>query len=391
MSRVAIVAAKRTPMGAFMSSLQGVAAPSLASTAIKSAMEQSKLTGEQIDEAIMGNVVSAGIGQAPTRQAVLGAGLPTSVPCTTINKVCGSGMKTLMMGSDSIKAGANDIVLCGGMENMSRIPYLLPDARSGHRMGNKTSIDAMVHDGLWDPYDNVHMGNCGEICAEEYGFTREEQDLYAKQSLEYALAAQESGEINWEMAPVEIKSRKGVVTVDTDEGPKNARPDKMGALRPAFSKTGTITAANASSINDGASALIIASEEKVNQLGLTPLAWVHGYAQHAQPPKYFTTAPAPACQKVLDRAGLKASDVDLWEINEAFALVTMACMRDLDIPREKVNVFGGATAIGHPIGSSGSRIIVTLLNALRAREKKLGMATLCIGGGEATAILVERV
>ena len=291
--------------------------------------------------------------------------------------------------TDSIKAGSNGVVLAGGMENMSKIPYLLPDARAGHRMGNKTAIDAMVHDGLWDPYGNVHMGNCGEVCATEYKFTREEQDEYAMQSLEYAKAAQASGVFDWEIAPVEISKRGKVTVVSTDESPDQCRPDRMTGLKPAFQKDGTITAANASSINDGASALVVASEEKVNALGLEPIAWVTGYAQHAQNPTYFTTAPGPAVQKVLKAQGLTPNDIDLWEINEAFAVVSMAAMRDLTIPRERVNVHGGATALGHPIGSSGSRIIVSLINALRAKEKKRGLATLCIGGGEATAITIE--
>ena len=273
---------------------------------------------------------------------------------------------------------------------MSRIPYLLPDARSGHRMGNKTAIDAMVHDGLWDPYGNVHMGNCGELCAQEYQFTKDQQDDYALESIAYAKEAVANNAFDWEMAPVEVKGRGGKVTVvDADEGPNSVRPDKLKGLRPAFDKNGTITAANASSINDGASALILVSEEKMNKLGLTPLAWVTGYAQHAQTPKYFTTAPGPAVSKLLNKLSLTSNDIDLWEINEAFAVVTMAAMKDLSIPRERVNVHGGATVLGHPIGSSGSRIIVSLLGALRAKEKKRGIATLCIGGGEATAICVE--
>eukprot|EP01064_Diplonema_japonicum_P032345 TRINITY_DN604_c0_g3_i1.p1 TRINITY_DN604_c0_g3~~TRINITY_DN604_c0_g3_i1.p1 ORF type:complete len:393 (+),score=136.46 TRINITY_DN604_c0_g3_i1:41-1219(+) len=390
MSRLAIVAAKRTPMGAFSGAFAGVPAPALAATAINAALEQSKFPAAELDEALFGNVVSAGIGQAPTRQAVIKAGLDNSLPCTTVNKVCGSGMKCIMMGGDSIKAGANDAVLVGGMENMSRIPYLLPDARAGHRMGDKKAIDAMVHDGLWDPYDNVHMGNCGELCAKEFGFTREQQDEYALQSLEMAKAAQASGVFDWEIAPVEVKGRGGKVNVvSQDEGPGMARPDKITSLRPAFDKNGSLTAANSSSINDGASALIVASEEKVKALGIEPIAWITGYTQHAQTPKYFTTAPAPAIAKLLEKQGLKASDVDLWEINEAFAVVTMAAMKEFSIPREQVNVHGGATALGHPIGSSGSRIVVSLLNALRAKGKSRGVASLCIGGGEATAISVE--
>lgn len=389
MQRVAIVAAKRTPMGSFLGGLSGLTAPALGSTAIRAAVEQSKVAGSAIDEALIGNVLSAGQGQAPARQAVLGAGLPEAVPCTTVNKVCGSGMKTIMMGSDSIKVGANSVVLCGGLESMSNAPYLLKDARKGHRMGNKPAIDSMVHDGLWDPYDNVHMGNCGEICANEYSFSREEQDAYALQSLQYAKAAQEAGVFEWEMAPVTIKGRKGEVVVSVDESPGQAMPDKISKLKPAFAKEGTVTAANASTINDGASALVIAGEDAVKAHGLTPIAWISGYAQHAQTPKYFTTAPGPAVKKLLDQAGWSATDVDLWEINEAFAVVTMAAIKDLGISREQVNVFGGATALGHPIGSSGSRIVVTLLNALRHQQKQRGIATLCIGGGEATAIAVE--
>eukprot|EP00756_Hemistasia_phaeocysticola_P006210 Hpha_TRINITY_DN13731_c0_g1::TRINITY_DN13731_c0_g1_i1::g.142193::m.142193/K00626/E2.3.1.9, atoB; acetyl-CoA C-acetyltransferase len=389
MKRVAIVAAKRTPMGSFLGGLSGLAAPQLGSVAIKAAVEQSKVPGNQIDEALIGNVLAAGQGQAPARQAVLGAGLPEAVPCTTVNKVCGSGMKTIMMGADSIKVGFNNVVLCGGLESMSNAPYLLKDARKGHRMGNKPAIDSMVHDGLWDPYDNVHMGNCGEICADEYKFTREEQDAYALQSLEYAKKAQAEGVFGWEMAPVTIKGRKGDTVFEMDESPGQAMPDKISKLKPAFKKDGSVTAANASTINDGASALVIAGEDTVQSLGLTPIAWITGYAQHAQTPKYFTTAPGPAVSKLLDQVAWKAGDVDLWEINEAFAVVTMAAIKDLNLARDRVNVFGGATALGHPIGSSGSRIVVTLLNALRHNQKQRGIATLCIGGGEATAIAVE--
>eukprot|EP01065_Artemidia_motanka_P025316 TRINITY_DN3030_c2_g1_i1.p2 TRINITY_DN3030_c2_g1~~TRINITY_DN3030_c2_g1_i1.p2 ORF type:complete len:389 (+),score=162.80 TRINITY_DN3030_c2_g1_i1:71-1237(+) len=385
LKRIAIVGAKRTPMGAFQGALSTLAAPKLGTAAIKAALEQSKVPGDQIDEALFGNVVAAGIGQAPCRQAVLGANLPESLPCTTINKVCGSGMKCVMMGSDSIQVGANGVVLAGGMESMSNIPYLLKDARKGHRMGNKACVDAMVADGLWDPYNDMHMGTCGELCAQEYGFTREQQDAYALQSLDFAVKAQSAGSFEWEIAPVTIKDK----VVSVDESPGQARPDKIGKLRPAFDKNGSVTAANSSSINDGASALILASEEKVSQLGLTPIAWITGYAQHAQEPKYFTTAPVPAIRKVLEKINCKAEDIDLWEINEAFAVVSMAAIRDLSLDRNKVNVFGGATALGHPIGSSGSRIIVTLLNALRTHEKKRGIASLCIGGGEATAIAVE--
>eukprot|EP01060_Flectonema_neradi_P034273 TRINITY_DN595_c17_g1_i1.p1 TRINITY_DN595_c17_g1~~TRINITY_DN595_c17_g1_i1.p1 ORF type:complete len:411 (+),score=106.50 TRINITY_DN595_c17_g1_i1:63-1235(+) len=388
MSRIAIVAAKRTPMGAFMGSLSTVPAPKLASTAITAAMEQSKVPNDEINEALFGNVVGAGIGQAPTRQAVLGAGLPESIPCTTVNKVCGSGMKCLMMGSDSIRAGSNDVVLVGGMENMSMTPYVLD--RSGPKMGHKQMKDSMINDGLWDPYDNVHMGNCGEICAKEYKFSREEQDEYALESLRRAKAAQESGVFNWEIAPVSVPGRGGKVTVvDTDESPGQAKADKIPGLRPAFEKTGTLTAANSSSINDGASCLVLASEEKVASLGLSPVAWVTGYAQHAQTPKYFTTAPAPAMEKLLKNLNLTVKDIDLWEINEAFAIVTMAAMRDMNIAHDQVNIHGGATSLGHPIGSSGSRIIVSLINALRAQGKQRGIASLCIGGGEATAVCVE--
>lgn len=388
MQRVAIVAAKRTPMGSFLGGLSGLAAPQLGSAAIKAAVEQSKVGGQNIDEALLGCVLSAGQGQAPARQAVLGAGLPVAVPCTTVNKVCGSGMKTIMMGADSIKVGSNSVVLCGGLESMSNAPYLLKDARKGHRMGDKKAIDSMVSDGLWDPYDNVHMGNCGEICANEYSFSREDQDQYALQSLQYAKAAQAAGVFEWEMAPVTIKGRKGDVVVSIDESPGQAMPDKISKLKPAFDKNGSVTAANASTINDGASALIIAGEDAVKAHGLTPIAWIEGYTQHAQTPKYFTTAPGPAVKKLLEQAKWSASDVDLWEINEAFAVVTMAAIKDLGISREQVNVFGGATALGHPIGSSGSRIVVTLLNALRHHKKQRGIATLCIGGGEATAIAV---
>ncbi|MGK0290228.1 MAG: acetyl-CoA C-acetyltransferase [bacterium] len=389
MKRVAIVAAKRTALGAFQGQFASVPAPQLASFPIKACLEQAGLKGEQIDEAFMGNVLSAGVGQAPARQAVLAAGLPKSVITSTVNKVCGSGMKTMMMGADAINAGSADIVIAGGMESMSNAPYLLPKARTGYRMGNQQVVDGMVHDGLWDPYGNVHMGNGGELCAEKYGFTREDQDEFALESLKRASVAIETGAFNEEITPVTVESRKGSKTFSVDEQPGLARPDKIPALRPAFKKDGTVTAANASSINDGAAVVILASEEKVKELGLTPLAWITGQATYAHEPDYFTTAPVYAMQKLLKNIKLKASDIDLWEVNEAFAVVTMAATKELKLDPETVNVNGGATALGHPIGCSGTRVLVTLLYAMKQQDKKRGIASLCIGGGEGIALSIE--
>eukprot|EP01012_Entosiphon_sulcatum_P055236 TRINITY_DN768_c0_g1_i1.p1 TRINITY_DN768_c0_g1~~TRINITY_DN768_c0_g1_i1.p1 ORF type:complete len:394 (+),score=72.31 TRINITY_DN768_c0_g1_i1:40-1221(+) len=390
MQRVAIVGAKRTPLGAFQGSLAALTAPQLGAAAIIASLQQAApLTAAHIEECQMGNVLGAGIGQAPARQAALGAGLPQSVPCTTVNKVCGSGMKTIMNVVDAIRAGSLDIAVAGGMESMSNAPYLLPGARGGYRMGHRQVVDSMIHDGLWDPYDNVSMGNCGDICAKEYSFTRQDQDAYATETLRRAKAATASGAFKAEIVDVKTKGRKGEVTISKDEQPEQLVPEKIPTLKPAFNKDGTITAANSSSINDGAAALVLASERKVKELGLTPLAWVTGHGQHAQEPKWFTTAPAHAVRKVLAQLKLEAKDIDLWEINEAFAVVTMAAIRDLKISHDAVNIHGGACALGHPIGASGARIVVSLIYALQQQKKQRGIATLCIGGGEATALAIE--
>jgi len=386
-----IISAQRTPVGAFLGSFATVPATQLGSTAIKAAVEAAKISPADVDECIMGHVLTAGCGQAPARQAALGAGLPESAPCMTINKVCGSGLKAVMLAADSIALGNSSIVVAGGQESMSQSPHLLPNSRTGHKMGPLTMTDSLINDGLWDPYNNFHMGTAAELCVKEYKFTREEQDEFAKTSYEWAQKAQTEGCFNNEIAPVEVKSRKSTVTVSLDDEPQRARFDKMTSLRPAFDKEGTVTAANASKINDGAAAVVLASESQVKTKNLKPMAKLVASATFAQDPKWFTTAPVGAIKKALKKANLKSSDIDLWEINEAFSNVTMAAMKDLDIPREKVNVHGGAVAIGHPIGGSGARIFTTLLHALEKHNKKLGVASLCIGGGEAVAVIVERV
>ena len=387
---VYIVAAQRTPVGSFQGSLSSLTAPQLGSHAIKAALKQSGLSSESVHECIFGEVLTAGVGQAPARQAALGAGLSNSIPCMTINKVCGSGLKSVMLGFDSIRLGQSEVVVAGRQESMSNAPYLLPGARAGYRMGNVQAIDSMVNDGLWDPYNNFHMGNAAELCVLEYKFTREEQDEFAIESYKKAQAALEKGLFKNEITPVEIASRKGTITVDTDEEPGKAMFDKMPGLRPAFTKDGSITAANASKIDDGAAALILASEEQVKSQNLKPLAKILGHATFAQDPKWFTTAPVGAMKKVFQSLSLSAKDIDLYEINEAFSVVTMAAMKDLEISKDRVNVHGGAVAIGHPIGASGARILTTLIYALQEQKKQKGLATLCIGGGEAVALVVER-
>jgi len=339
----------------------------------------------------MGNVLTAGVGQAPARQAAKAAGVPDKTPATTVGKVCGSGLMSVVLGTKSIRLEDAEIVVAGGMESMTKAPYLLPQAREGYRMGNGSIVDSMVHDGLWDPYGNFHMGNAGELCAKELGFSREAQDEFAKASYERALAAQKAGHFAKEIAPVTVKGRKGDVIVDADEEPGRGDFSKMPGLRPAFQKDGTITAANASKINDGGAALILASEAAVKKHGLVPRARIVGYGGHAQAPEWFTTAPVGAIEKTLARTGLSTNDIDLWEVNEAFSVVSMACITKANVPHEKMNVWGGAVALGHPIGCSGARILVTLLHALEARGGKRGLATLCIGGGEAVAVVIERV
>lgn len=388
---VYIVSAARTPIGAYLGSLASLAAPRLGAVAIKSALERAGVAAEQVGEVFMGNVLSAGIGQAPARQAAIFAGVPHAVPATTVSKVCGSGLQAVVFGAKTLALGDADIAVAGGMESMSNVPYYLREARSGYRMGDGKLIDGMIFDGLWDPYNDFHMGQAGELCAKEYGLTRELQDDFAAQSYARAKAAQASGAFAKEIAPVSIAQKKGEpILVSEDEEPAKGDPSKFAKLRPAFASDGTITAANASSINDGAAALVLASESAVKKQGLKPLARIVGYGSAAQAPEWFTTAPAKAIEGTLKKLGLAAQDIDLWEINEAFSCVTMACSKLAGIDPAKVNVRGGAVALGHPIGASGARILVTLLGAMHDGSAKRGLATLCIGGGEAVAVVVER-
>lgn len=391
MENAYILSAQRTAVGSFQGQFANTPAPQLGATAIAAAVQSAGVKKEDIDEVIFGEVLTAGVGQAPARQACLFAGLPTSTACMTINKVCGSGLKSVMLASDSIRLGESQVVIAGGQENMTLAPHLLEKSRAGYRMGNVTTTDSMIKDGLWDPYNDFHMGMAAELCVKEHSFSREEQDEFAKVSYEWAIKAQESGAFKNEIAPVEVKTRKETLTLSEDEEPKKVKFDKMKGLRPAFEKEGTITAANASKINDGAAALVVASESYMKKNNLTAMAKIVGHATFAQDPKWFTTAPVGAMKKVCEKTGIKMEDIDLFEINEAFAVVTLAAMKELSIPREKVNVHGGAVAIGHPIGGSGARILTTLLHALKTHNKKYGMASLCIGGGEAVALIVENV
>lgn len=386
-----VVYAKRTPIGKFNGGLASVPAPELSATLIKDAIQSLNVKGEEIDEIILGNVLTAGVGQAPARQAAIKGGLPTSVCATTIGRVCGSGLKSIMLADQAIRLGDAKIVIAGGQENMSLAPHLLPNSRQGYRFGNFQAIDSMQYDGLWDPYDNMAMGNCGEICAKEYKFSREEQDSFAITSYERARSATESGAFKQEIVPVEIKHRKGVSIIDVDEEPFSVDLQKMVQLRPAFEKDGTITAANASSINDGSAILLLTDLQTAKLKGWTPLAKITAQASYAQDPKWFTTAPVGGIKRLLEKAQVKVEDVDLWEINEAFAVVPMVAMAELKIPHEKLNVKGGAVALGHPIGASGARIAVTLLHAMQQKGVKRGVAAICIGGGEASSILVERL
>ncbi|MGI2854635.1 thiolase family protein [Shewanella algae] len=386
---IVIVAAKRTAMGGFQGCLSTVPSPQLAASSIKALMETTGVKGEQVDEVLMGCVLPAGLGQAPARQAVLGAGLPQSVGATTVNKVCGSGMKTVMLAHDLIKAGSANIVIAGGMESMSQAPYLLDKARGGMRMGHSKVLDHMFLDGLEDAYTGGAMGTFAQKTADDFGLTREAMDAFALSSLEKANAAITSGAFKEEIVPVTVSSRRGDTLIDTDEQPGNARPDKIPALRPAFAKDGTITAANSSSISDGAASLMLMSREQAENLGLAVMATIKGHATHSQEPAMFTTAPVGAMQKLLAQTGWSKDEVDLFEINEAFAMVTMLAISELGLDAAKVNVNGGACALGHPIGCSGARLLVTLIHALKARGLKRGMASLCIGGGEATAMAIE--
>lgn len=390
MKDVVIAGAARTPMGGFQGMYDGVTASELGGAAIRAALDGAGAA--TVDEVLMGCVLPAGQGQAPARQAGFAAGLGEDVPATTLNKMCGSGMKAAMIAFDQIALGHADTMIAGGMESMTNAPYILPKMRGGARIGHGQVIDHMFLDGLEDAYDKGRlMGTFAEDCAEKYQFTREAQDEYALKSLSNALEAQNSGAFDGEIAAVTVKTRKGEVVTDADEQPKSARPEKIPTLKPAFRKDGTVTAANASSISDGAAALVMASAEAAEAQGLTVRARILGHASHAQAPGWFTTAPVPAAQKLLKSIGWKVEDVDLWEVNEAFAVVPMAFMHEMGISRDKVNVNGGACALGHPIGASGARIMVTLLNALEKRGLKRGVAAICIGGGEGTAIAIERV
>jgi len=387
---VVIVGAARTPMGGFAGDFASLSASDLGAVAIKAAVERAGIAPADVDEVIMGNVLPAGQGQAPARQASLKAGLPLAAGCTTINKMCGSAMKAAMLAHDLLAAGTNDVMVAGGMESMTNAPYLLPKARAGYRMGHQVVQDHMFIDGLEDAYDKGRlMGTFAEDCATTYAFTREAQDAFALASLARALDANNDGTFAWEIAPVKVARRKGETVIDRDEQPAKASPEKIPTLKPAFRKDGTVTAANASSISDGAAALVMMRRSTAASRGLKPVATVLAHATHAQEPGLFTTAPVGAIAKVLAKAGWKAADVDLWEINEAFAVVTMAAMRDHGLPHDKVNVHGGACALGHPIGASGARIVVTLIGALRKHGKRRGVAALCIGGGEATAMAIE--
>ena len=388
---VVIVGAKRTAIGSFLGQFTGVPTPTLGATAISAALEQSGIAAKDVNEVIVGCVLPANLGQAPARQAAIKAGIPVSTGATTVNKVCGSGMKAIMLGHDLIKAGSAAVVVAGGMESMTNAPHMV-NARTGIRYGDGQLVDHMAWDGLTNPYDGKAMGVFGELCADKYHFTREEQDAYAIESVRRAQAAQQSGAFAGEIVPVTVSSRKGDIQVDTDEQPSRSDISKIPTLKPAFRKeNGTITAASSSSISDGAAAVVMLSAADAQARGLKPLARIVAHATHSQEPEWFTTAPVGAIQKVLDKAGWKVGDVDLFEINEAFAVVAMTPIKELGIPHDKVNVHGGACALGHPIGASGTRLVVTLLNALKVRGLKRGVASLCIGGGEATAIAIERL
>jgi acetyl-CoA C-acetyltransferase len=391
MENAVIVSAQRTAVGSFQGSLSTLPAPRLGAVAIKAAIEKAGVKPTEIDELIFGEVLTAGVGQAPARQAAIFGGLSTSTPCMTINKVCGSGLKAVMLAADTIRLGQNQIVAAGGQENMSLAPHLLENSRTGFRMGSVQMTDSMVKDGLWDPYNNFHMGSAAEICAKDFSFTREMQDQFAIESYKKAQAATAAGHFKNEIATVTIETKKGSVQVTVDEEPTKAMFDKMPGLKPAFEKDGTITAANASKINDGAACLIIMSESMAKKRGLTPLARIVAHGTFAQEPKYFTTAPVGAIKKSLQLANLKISDIDLFEINEAFANVAMAAQKTLEIPTDRLNTHGGAIAIGHPIGASGARILTTLVHSLTTHNLRRGLASLCIGGGEAVSVIVERI
>ncbi|RMH70292.1 MAG: acetyl-CoA C-acetyltransferase [Gemmatimonadetes bacterium] len=389
--KVVIVSAVRTPIGAFNGALSSLSATQLGAVAVKAAVERAGIAADIVDEVIMGNVLQGGVGQAPARQAALFAGLPEKVECTTVNKVCGSGLKAVMLAAQAIALGDADVIVAGGMESMSNAPYFLKKARTGYRMGNDQIYDLMIHDGLWDVYNDFHMGNAGEVCASECGFSREDQDEYAIESYKRAQHAINEGWFDAEIVPVEVPQRKGdPVVVSKDEDPFNTNFEKIPKLRPAFKKEGTVTAANAPSVNDGAAAVVVMSAEKAAELGITPLVRIVSHASAAQAPVWFTTAPEKAIRKALEKGNLTTDDIDLYEINEAFAVVALANNQKLGLDASKVNVHGGAVALGHPIGASGARILVTLIHAMNKYGKKRGVASLCLGGGGATAMVVER-
>jgi acetyl-CoA C-acetyltransferase len=389
MKKVVIVSAKRTAIGSFNGSLTSFSSAQLGSFAIKSILEDSKIDGNLVDEVIMGNVLSAGQGQAPARQAAIFAGLPNKTECMTINKMCGSGLKSVMLAQQAIACGDADIIIAGGQESMSNAPYLLLKARNGYRLGNGEIKDSIIFDGLWDAYNNIHMGSCAEACAKDFSFSREELDEFAVESYKRAINAIKSGIFKDEIYPIKISSKSGEVIIDRDEEPEKVKFDKITTLRSVFDKDGVITAANASSLNDGAAALLVMSEEKAKELGLKPLVEIIAQSSAAKAPIEFTTAPADAINKVIKKAGISLQDIDLFEINEAFAVVSLAVNKLLGLTSEKVNVNGGAVALGHPIGASGARILVTLIHELKKRNVELGLAALCIGGGEASAIVIR--
>jgi len=391
LNEVVIASACRTPIGSFQGTLSSLPGPKLGSIAIKEAISRAGISAENVSEVIMGEVLPAGVGQAPARQAALGAGIPNSKPCLTINKVCGSGLKAVMLAAQAIMVGDAEVVVAGGMESMSNAPYLLPKARTGYRLGNGELIDSMIKDGLWDVYNDYHMGMAAELCADECQIPRDQQDEFSINSYKRALDAQKNGWFKEEIVAVEIRQRKGdPVLITEDEEPKRANFEKMKTLRPVFKKDGTVTAANASSINDGAAACVIMSAEKAGQLGVSPLAKIVAQASAARAPEWFTTAPIDAIKAILKKTNFTLDDIELFEINEAFAVVNLAAQKELGIDLERMNVHGGAVALGHPIGASGARILTTLLYAMKRLGKKRGLATLCIGGGEASAVIVER-
>ena len=388
---VVIVSAKRSPIGSFQGAISSVPAPKLGSLVISKILEETMMDPLLVDEIIMGNVLSAGIGQAPARQAALGSGLPDTVECLTINKMCGSGLKAVMLASQAIQVSDANVVIAGGFENMSQAPYLIPKARTGYRLGHGNLIDSMIFDGLWDVYNDIHMGSCAEICASDRDYSISDQNDFAKESYRRAIDAQKSGAFNNEIIAIDVKNKNNTITFNDDEEPEKVNFEKMDTLKPVFKEDGTITSANASKINDGAACLLLMSEYKASELGFKPLARIVSQSSAAHDPKWFTTAPIEAIKKVLMKADMEVDDINLWEINEAFAPVAMSVIDDYNLDHGKVNINGGAIALGHPIGASGARILTTLIHSLNQKEKSIGLATLCIGGGEASALIVERI